>query len=43
MEKLTPYPPQILISELQEDAAILGAVAGVLAQKESSINFSFLA
>ena len=43
VEKLTPYPPEIFISELQEDAAILGAVAGVLEQKESIISFSQLA
>ena len=43
VEKLTPYPPKILISELQEDAAILGAVAGVLEQNESIISFSQLA
>ncbi len=42
VEKLTPYPPRIAISQCQEDAAILGAVAGVLEQNESMISFSQL-
>jgi len=40
VEKLSPYPPQVEISELQEDAAILGAVSGVLSLRETSIHFS---
>ncbi|HOK32730.1 MAG TPA: ROK family transcriptional regulator [Limnochordia bacterium] len=40
--KLTPYPPEIFLSEQQEDAAILGAVAGVLDQRASMISFSQL-
>lgn len=39
---LSPYPPQIEISTLQEDGAILGAVSGVLGLRESSIHFSEL-
>lgn len=42
VKKLTPYPPEITISKCQEDAAILGAVAGVLEQNESMISFSQL-
>lgn len=42
VEQLTPYPPQIEISVLQEDAAVLGAVSGVLGMRESSIQFSQL-
>lgn len=43
VEKVTPYPPQVVLSQCQEDAAILGAVAGVLEQNESMISFSQLA
>lgn len=42
VNKLTPYPPEILASQCQEDAAILGAVAGVLDQRENMISFSQL-
>ena len=40
VEKLSPYAPQIELSELQEDGAILGAVSGVLGLGETSIHFS---
>lgn len=39
VETLCPYPPQIELSTLREDAAILGAVSGVLNLRETSINF----
>lgn len=37
---LCPYPPQIRISSLREDANVLGAVAGVLAQRQNFVGFS---
>lgn len=40
VEKLSPYPPKIEISQLQEDGAILGSVSGVLGLRETSIHFS---
>lgn len=43
VEGLTPYAPEISISLFPEDAAIVGAVAGVLEQNESLISFSQLA
>jgi len=42
VEQLSPYPPEIELSQLQEDATILGAVSGVLELRESSIQFSHL-
>lgn len=42
VEELCPYPPEIEVSTLQEDATILGAVSGVLELRESSIQFSHL-
>lgn len=40
VDKLSPFPPRIELSSLQEDGAILGAVSGVLGLRETSIHFS---
>lgn len=42
VNQLAPYPPEIEISQLQEDATILGAVSSVLDLRESYIQFSQL-
>lgn len=40
VETLSPYPPEIELSTLREDGAILGAVSGVLGLRKTSIHFS---
>ncbi len=40
VEKMAPYPPEIVVSALQEDAGILGAVAGVLESNKLSLRLS---
>ncbi len=39
---LTPYPPKIVISELQEKAGILGAANGFMVQNRTHIIYSEL-
>ena len=40
VEALAPYPPEIVISELQETAGVLGAAHGFIVQDQTYINFN---
>lgn len=40
VETLVPYPPKIVLSQLKEQAAILGAAALVLESRRSSISYT---
>jgi len=40
VDTLAPYPPEIVISELQETAGVLGAAHGFIVQDQTFINFN---
>ncbi len=42
VQAVVPYPPEVIVSRMQEDAGILGCAAGVMEQRTNHIRFSTL-